>query len=168
LRSSGPSKWTNEQLMAAFTAPNSKFPEVLLEFVNLATQGQLPASQFLLASTLMALEKPNGGVRPIAVGEVLARVMGKCAMVMVAPSAFAACVPPQFDVCTDAANESVVSACRGFMQAEPEGVVFLRASRMPSTPPTVAQRSWHWQRSLRCGGCCPLPSGPMRAQPRCS
>ena len=124
-KASGPSKWTNEQLKAAFMAPNSKFPEVLLEFVNLATQGQLPPSQFLLASTLMALEKPNGGVRPIAVGEVLARVLGKCAMAMVAPSASAAFMPLQFGVCTDAANESVVNACRGFMQAEPEGVVFL-------------------------------------------
>ena len=39
-KASGSSKWTNEQLKAAFTAPNSKFPEVLLEFVNLVTQGQ--------------------------------------------------------------------------------------------------------------------------------
>jgi hypothetical protein len=76
-KASGPSKWTNEQLKGAFTAPNSKFPEVLLEFVNLATQGQLPPapSQFLLASTLMALEKSNGGVRPI---DLLLKLLHSC------------------------------------------------------------------------------------------
>ena len=45
-KASGPFKWTNEQLKAAFMAPKSKLPEVLVEFVNLAThgQGRLPAS----------------------------------------------------------------------------------------------------------------------------
>ena len=41
-----------------------------LAFVNLILSGELPRHDSLLESSLIGLRKPDGGVRPIAIGEV--------------------------------------------------------------------------------------------------
>ena len=52
----------------------------LTKFVNLASRGQLPefVAPILCSATLTALKKLKGGVRPIAVGEVIRRLIAKC------------------------------------------------------------------------------------------
>ena len=52
----------------------------LTEFVNLASRGQLPelVAPILCSATLTALKKLKGGVRPIAVEEVIQRLIAKC------------------------------------------------------------------------------------------
>eukprot|EP00892_Ulva_mutabilis_P003066 jgi/Ulvmu1/12760/UM095_0065.1 len=49
-------------------------------FVNLLLSGTIPHSDLLLASRLIAIAKPNGGVRPIAIGEAFMRLAGICAL----------------------------------------------------------------------------------------
>ena len=52
----------------------------LTKFVNLASKGQLPkfVTPILCSATLTALKKLKGGVRPIAVGEVIRRLIANC------------------------------------------------------------------------------------------
>ena len=49
-------------------------------FVNDLLSGDIPHSHLLLASRLIALEKPQEGVRPIAIGEVFLRLSSICAL----------------------------------------------------------------------------------------
>ena len=54
--------------------------EQLTALSNLLARGDAPEplAQHLAGASLMALSKPGGGIRPIAVGEVLRRLVSKC------------------------------------------------------------------------------------------
>ena len=60
----------------------SKLVTELAAFVALAAHGMLPADLAPLfgAASLIPLRKPDGGVRPIAIGETLRRLVGKALM----------------------------------------------------------------------------------------
>ena len=75
----GPSGWTYEHIRAAAEA-NESCSEAIRELLNTVISGELPQLPELLASTLIPFEKPTGGVRPIAVGEVWFRLAGLCAL----------------------------------------------------------------------------------------
>ena len=57
----------------------------LTAVVQLLAQGRAPAfvAPVLAGAGLVALPKPSGGARPIAVGELLRRLTGKCLMALV-------------------------------------------------------------------------------------
>ena len=54
--------------------------EQLLAICNLLAKGDAPAplAQHLAGASLMGIGKPGGGIRPIAIGEVLRRLVAKC------------------------------------------------------------------------------------------
>ena len=64
------------------TAPDrSEFAlKAITKFVNFGSRGLFPVfiSKALCCASLTALSKKKGGVRPIAVGEVLRRLIAKC------------------------------------------------------------------------------------------
>ena len=58
--------------LAAFSTSLGR--DAMREFVNDLLSGDIPHCHLLLASRLIALEKPQGGVRPIAIGEAFLRL----------------------------------------------------------------------------------------------
>ena len=66
--------------------------------------------------TLVALPKPGGGHRPIAVGEVLRRVVGKCLAAEVRDQAWQYLEPRQVGVGTPAGAEAVVHTVRQWVR----------------------------------------------------
>ena len=65
--------------------------------LNNTLSGSVGRSDFLLASRLVALEKPNGGVRPIAMGVALVQLVSICALACV-PDVVALLTPLQVNV----------------------------------------------------------------------
>ena len=67
----------------------------LTRFVNLLAAGQAPSSVIphLCGATLLASRKKTGGHRPIAVGEVLRRLVSKCLAVLVRQAAISILAP---------------------------------------------------------------------------
>ena len=63
-----------------FPGPGRPVSECLTRFVNLLTASHAPPSvtSHLCGASLLACRKKHGGHRPIAVGEVLRRLVSKC------------------------------------------------------------------------------------------
>ncbi|GJP58839.1 hypothetical protein CLOP_g4312 [Closterium sp. NIES-67] len=76
--SGGPTGWVAEHLRDTYLAFPQTLPS-LLSVYQLWLGGRCPsaARSLLASSTLVALAKPNGDVRPIAIGEVLVRVLSR-------------------------------------------------------------------------------------------
>lgn len=74
----GPSGLTAQHLLDLWCA-SSPLPEGLRLVVNRIIQGAVPevASRYVFGALLVPLEKKDGGIRPIAVGEVLRRLAAK-------------------------------------------------------------------------------------------
>ena len=79
----GPSGFRVSQLREAVLCPSpslaSQTISILTKFVNLLVKGCTPPSvtPHLCGASLLACHKKNGGLRPIAVGEVLRRLTSK-------------------------------------------------------------------------------------------
>ena len=89
----GPSGWTFEMICAACQSSDAAL-NVTLELVNLILSGELPREGFLLDGLWIGLEKPGGGVRPIAISEWY-RLAGVCALRTFGPGIGARLAPLQ-------------------------------------------------------------------------
>ena len=78
-----PSWWTFEIICSACQSSDAAL-DVTLELVNLILSGELQRETYLqdrlLMGLLIGLEKPGGGVRPIAISETWHRFAGVCAL----------------------------------------------------------------------------------------
>lgn len=74
---SGPSGWNYEHLKVLIERDTTA--ESLFSLCDLLAKGHIPdgAAKLLSASCLVALNKPNGDVRPIAIGECIRRLTAK-------------------------------------------------------------------------------------------
>jgi hypothetical protein len=70
----GLSGWTRPLLDIATTKPNSSVISALRLLTDMIRQGTAPGQALLCASRLIALQKEDGGVRPIAIGDMIYRV----------------------------------------------------------------------------------------------
>lgn len=75
----GPSGWRPDHLLALIKHPGSSVAQDLAPVIKAIANNELdPTSRLAMFSArLFALEKANGGVRPIACGETLRRLTGK-------------------------------------------------------------------------------------------
>ncbi|CAI5956720.1 unnamed protein product [Closterium sp. NIES-64] len=83
----GPSGWVTEHLRDTFHTQPSCLPH-LLEVFNQWVAGQVPerARPWLAASNLVGLSKPNSDVRPVAIGEVLPRILARALCISLCPA----------------------------------------------------------------------------------
>ena len=114
----GPSGWTFEMICAACQSSNAAL-DVTLELVNLILSGELPREAFLLDGLLIGLEKPGGGVRPIAISETWYRFAGVCALRTYRRGIGARLAPLQVGVGTPGGTETVAHALASALACGP-------------------------------------------------
>ncbi|CAI5497871.1 unnamed protein product [Closterium sp. Naga37s-1] len=109
----GPSGTTFEHIRDAALG-NAEVLTHLLALSNTALAGKLPtvAGDLLTASRLLAFTKPQGGTRPIAVGECLLRIIAKAALFLTAPAARTHFAPLQFGVAVAGGIEAAIHTAR--------------------------------------------------------
>jgi hypothetical protein len=122
----GPTGWTYEMLCACVQASEEGL-RATLRFVNLILAGTLPRSAFILESVLVGLQKltdgvPNGGVRPIAIGEAWYRLAMLCALTDVGSAVGAGLAPMQVGVGTRGGVDAVAHAVVSALETDPLNV----------------------------------------------
>ena len=112
----GPSGFRPSHLKEAAGCPSpdqaGQFLSRLTRFVNLLAAGRIPPSVIphLCGATLLASRKKNGGHRPIAVGEVLRRLVSKCLAAHTRQTAVSILSPLQLGVGVKGGCEAIVHA----------------------------------------------------------
>ena len=94
----------------------------LTRFVNLLAAGHAPPTiiPHLCGATLLASKKKKGGHRPIAVGEVLRRLVSKCLATLVRLPANSLLAPLQLGVSVRGGCEAIVHATSQLMSSLPD------------------------------------------------
>lgn len=77
----GLSGWTRPLLDLAIGQPSSPIVAFLRLLADMIRQGTAPGVSLLCASRLIGLEKPNGDLRPIAIGDLVYRVAMKAILI---------------------------------------------------------------------------------------
>ena len=110
------------------TSSDSNLLIAITDFVNLLLTGDLPlpAKEIIFGGRLLALQKKDGGIRPIAVGYTLRRLAAKCANAFVIRDRSQALRPIQIGVGVQGGAEAAIHASRRIMQHLPDGHVFVK------------------------------------------
>ncbi len=119
----GPSGWTYEHVKVIVESGQAGL-EAVHSLVSTIVSGQLPALPELTDARLLAFEKPGGGVRPIAIGEVWYRLAGLCALKAL-PNVGKSLAPLQLGVSTRGGSQSIGHAAHAALAADAEAVLFL-------------------------------------------
>lgn len=92
----------------------AKLIGALTKFVNLCLKGSLPKqlAPYLASAPITPLGKKDGGIRPIAVGETLRRLVSKCASAKVVSRLVDSLQPHQLGVGTKDGAVSLLHAVR--------------------------------------------------------
>ena len=100
----------------------------LTRFVNLVCAGKVPVSAcpFSFGATLLGLNKPDGGVRPIAIGCSLRRLAAKCVCSVVYDEMGSLLRPLQLGFGTSKGADSVVHAGRSYLNGMGSGHALLK------------------------------------------
>ncbi|CAI7844594.1 unnamed protein product [Closterium sp. NIES-53] len=120
----GPSGTTFEHLRDA-SITNATVCTHLHALVNTLLAGNLPGpvADLLTASRLIALSKPGGGARPIAIGECMTRLTAKVALTVMGESAQDHFLPLQYGVAVPGGAEEIIHAARSFTDSRPQCLV---------------------------------------------
>jgi len=116
----GPSGWTMEHIYAVAFGSEAGM-EAVVQFINSGLAGDLPEWEELRASRLVPLLKKGGGIRPIAIGEVWARLMSMCAMAA-CPDVGPALAPLQVGVGVRGGAQCLGHAIRAGVMEHPDDV----------------------------------------------
>ena len=116
-------------------ASSPKTPDVCIyiyicicQFVNFVIRGDVPiaAQPSFFGASLVALTKKDGGVRPIAVGCTLRRLVTKCASHFICDAMGALLAPLQFGYGTPMGAEAAVHAARTYLHNIQPGCLMLK------------------------------------------
>ena len=122
----GPSGLRPEHLKVAVKSPSpnrsDKALEALTKLVNVMAAGKVPAevSRYLCGARLHAALKKDGGIRPIAVGNILRRLTSKLVAVRLAQKAATKLAPHQLGVGVRGGCEGIVHTVRQVLEQNPE------------------------------------------------
>ena len=108
---------------ACLPGSTDSFLDQLTTLVSFLSNGQAcpAAAPFLAGANLVAVPKPKGGLRPIAIGEVLRRLTGKCLMESVQTAAREHFFPAQIGVAVPGGAEAAVHAVRAWTTQHAQG-----------------------------------------------
>ena len=123
----GPSGWRFEHLKE-LCDPNDVaglFPQLFAMCSHLSQGHASPwVCKALGMSRLLALLKPEpGGIRPIAIGEVLTRLIGRAIVVQIRDALQSILVPFQYGFAVPGGAEAVVHGIRAALAAQPDWVI---------------------------------------------
>ena len=114
--SSGGNTWLRPaHLQAALGIPGQHdFIRELKDFANTCLKGLIPDEVIpcFLGAKVLALEQKEGGLRPVAIGETLRRLLGKVAVLRTATAFKGALEPFQVGVGTKGGAEGAIHAVR--------------------------------------------------------
>ena len=128
----GPSGLRAEHLRAATQSapPNkrAKALEAVTRLVNVMSAGDVPESvaPYLSGARMQAGLKKDGGIRPIAVGNLLRRLTSKCSMAGVVEKAVTKLSPHQLGVGVNGGLEAVIHAVNTVMEEGDEELMILQ------------------------------------------
>ena len=114
----GPSGLRGDHLREALaTAHGDEVAAHLTEAVRILAAGDVPTdiAPHLAGARLFALPKSGGDLRPIAVGETLRRLVGKCLCAAVKEDALHHFAPLQLGVATPLGTEAIIHAVRQWL-----------------------------------------------------
>jgi hypothetical protein len=118
----GPSGLKVNHLKEAALCPSparaSAALQSLSKVTNILGSGLAPSEVFphICGATLLAIRKKNGGLRPIAIGEVLRRLVSKCLSRMVSSEAACILSPLQVGVGVPAGAEAIVHSINSIQE----------------------------------------------------
>ena len=128
----GPSGLRPEHLKVAtkFGSPvaEEKVVTALTKLCNVVLAGKVPAdvAPYFFGARLHGALKKDGGVRPIAVGEVIQRLASKCAVSSLSQKVASYLSPFQLGVGVRGGCEAVVHAVRAFLDQDLEHLCFVQ------------------------------------------
>ena len=98
--------------------PTGTLAQTLTNFVNVALSGAIPQNvkPLIFGARLLAFQKKDGGIRPIAIGLTLRRLIAKCLCQRVMPKFQALAGPLQLGVGTPRGLEAGVHAAREYLR----------------------------------------------------
>ena len=105
----GISGWNARLLKFLMKNIASEFVQAMLLLANLMANGTAPGATILCSSILLPLSKPNNGIRPIAIGELIYRMITKAALIAVFNVIPRALHPHQFGVNTPGGVEPLIA-----------------------------------------------------------
>ena len=110
------------------SATDDKLNNSLTDFVNLLLKGNLavPVREKLYGGRLIALQKRDGGIRPLAVGYTLQRLAAKCSNAFVIKRRSEERKPIQVGVGVFGGAEADVHATRPLLLNLPDNHVFVK------------------------------------------
>ncbi|CAI7903438.1 unnamed protein product, partial [Closterium sp. NIES-53] len=120
----GPSGMTFEHLRDA-SVTNASDSTHLHALVNTILKGKLPQpiADLLTSSRLIALAKPEGGARPIAVGECLTRLVAKAALSTLGKAVRGYFLPLQYGVAVSGGEEAIIHSARAYTDNHPNCLI---------------------------------------------
>ena len=118
------SGWLYEHVKAVALG-DTRFMESLTAALQVMASGNLPpeVARALSASTLVALGKDDGGVRPVAIGEVLTRLVCRAACLQKRKDFEAFFAPNQYGVMTRCGAEQILHTMRAHLAKHTDHVI---------------------------------------------